>query len=375
MRRTSLTVPFFDLSRQCAEIRSETLGAIEGVLDDQAFVLGPGVARFEAALGEHLGGVHAVGCNSGTDALLLSLLALGIGPGDEVITTPFSFLATATVIPRAGAKPVFVDLAPGTFHMNPDALQAAITPRTKAILPVHLFGSACDIESIVLIADHCSIPVVEDVAQALGTKVRNRPTGTFGRLGCFSFYPTKNLGAFGDAGAIVTSDARLESRLRTLRVHGQTGRYHSDAPGMNSRLDSIQAAVLLAKLPHLARWNEARRRHAAFYRAALAEIPFLSLPEETSDIYATYHQFVVRAEARNALAEHLNRRGIGHAVYYPEPLHLQPALAASGLRPGSMPEAEKACREVLALPIFPELRESEREEVVLAIREFSAKRS
>lgn len=365
-----MPVPFFDLSRQHAETRKAISKAMDGVLESQSFILGPEVSRFEAALAKLLGGLKVVGCASGTDALILALLALGVGSGDEVVTTPFSFVATASSITRVGAKPVFADLSPGSFHLDPAAAAAAVTARTKAILPAHLFGFACDIPAILEVADRARIPVVEDAAQALGTRIQGRPAGAFGRVGCFSFYPTKNLGAFGDAGAVATADARIEESLRRLRVHGQSERYRSLEVGLNSRLDTVQAAVLLAKLPRLERWNEARRRHAAFYRASLSEIPSIVLPEEPPGIYGTYHQFVIRAEHRDRLAAHLRDRGIGHAIYYPVPLHLQPCFAALGYREGSLPEAEQACREALALPVFPEITEPEREQVAAAVREF-----
>ncbi len=368
-------IPLFTLGRQWPEVENEVRQALERVFATQQFILGPEVAAFEREIAAFLQVDFAVGVSSGTDALLAALMALGVGPGDEVITTPFTFFATAGTVARLGAKPVFVDISPVDFNLDATQLPKAITPRTKAIVPVHLYGQAADMDAIREAA--AGIPVVEDCAQAIGTTYKGRPVGGLGTVGCFSFFPTKNLGAFGDGGLVTTNDPKLAELLVDLRVHGMRPRYVHHTVGGNFRLDAIQAAVLRAKLPHLARWNQARRENAQRYLklftdAGLTEI--VKLPEELPDRGHTYHQYVVRVPQRDELRAFLADRGVGTEVYYPIPLHRQKCFANLGYGQGAFPEAEKAAAEVLALPIFPELTGQEQERVVATMAEFFATR-
>jgi dTDP-4-amino-4,6-dideoxygalactose transaminase len=323
---------------------------------------------------------HAVGCASGTDALILSLAALGIGPGDEIITTPFSFFATASCAYKVGARPVFVDILPDTFQIDPARIDAAVTPRTRAILPVHLFGQCAEMDSILEIAHGRDVAVVEDAAQALGASYDSArlggviKAGGLGTLGCYSFFPSKNLGAFGDGGMIVTRDPDLDATLRGLRVHGERRRYVHDEIGWNSRLDALQAAVLRVKLPHLDSWSEGRAANAERYdrwftESGVVETGRVRLPVRAPRCRHIFNQYTLRVEDRDGLIEHLKKREIGHAVYYPIPLHLQKCFADLGLREGSLPEAERAAGEVLSLPIFPELGVERLEQVVEAVVE------
>lgn len=364
-------VPLFDLTRQWLEIQDEVRAAVERVFATQQFILGPEVAAFEQECAAYLGVKRAVGVTSGTDALLASLMCLGIGPGDEVITTPFTFFASAGVIWRLRARPVFVDIDPRDFNMDPEALRAAITPRTRAIIPIHLFGQACDFDAIAAAAG--DIPIVEDCCQSIGTTYKGRATGGLGTFGCFSFFPTKNLGAFGDGGLVTTDDEALAERMVDMRVHGMRPRYVHHFVGGNFRLAALQAAILRVKLPRLDGWIARRRAGAAHYRRLLDDAGlsgYVRPPEDIPDRGHTYHQYVVRAERRDALREHLTRQGLGTEVYYPIPLHLQRCFAELGYREGSFPVSELACREVLALPIFPEVRPDERERLVEAMRAF-----
>ena len=316
----------------------------------------------------------AVSCASGTDALLLSLRTLDLQPGDEVVTTPFTFFATAGAIHNAGGKPVFVDIDPTTFNIDPARIEAAITDRTRAIVAVHLFGQMADMEALQAIAEAHGLPIVEDAAQAIGARRRMggawRHAGTLGVTGCFSFFPSKNLGGWGDGGMIVTDDQGRAQRLQKLRAHGGAKQYHHEEIGTNSRLDTIQAVVLHRKLAHLDAWNEARRAKAARYVEALADVSGIGCPATDEANEHIFHQFTLRAERRDELKEHLATRGVGSAVYYPRPLHLQPCFAHLGYREGAFPQAEQACQEVLSLPVYPELDDAQVDAVVEGVKEF-----
>jgi len=363
-------VPLFDLKRQWQEVREDVNAALERVFATQQFILGPEVAALEQECAAFLKVKHAVAMSSGTDALLAALMALGVGPGDEVITSTFTFFASAGVIHRLGARPVFVDIDARDFNLDPARVEAAIRPRTKAIMPVHLYGQAADMDAIRAVAG--GLPLVEDCAQAVGTDYRGTPVGGLGLIGCFSFFPTKNLGAFGDGGLVTTNDAALAERLLDMRVHGMRPKYVHNFVGGNFRLDALQAAILRAKLPRLPEWIAKRRAGAAHYRTLFTAAGLdgvVALPAELAGRGHTYHQFVVRVPRRDALRDHLAKRGVGSEVYYPISLHQQPCFASLGQR-GTFPEAEKAQAEVLALPIFPELRPDERERVVEEIAGF-----
>jgi dTDP-4-amino-4,6-dideoxygalactose transaminase len=365
-------VPLLDLQAQYAPLREEILAAITRVADSQQFILGSEVERLEADLARMIGVEHAIGVSSGTDALLLALMALGVKAGDEVVTTAYSFFATAGVIARLGAVPVFVDIDPVTYNMDPSRLAAAVTPRTKAILPVHLFGLSAEMDPILDEASRSGVPVVEDAAQAIGATYRSRPVGTLGAFGCFSFYPTKNLGAFGDAGLLTTSDAGLAARARRLRQHGERGRYEHVEVGGNFRIDALQAAVLGVKAPHLAAWTEARRLNASRYARLFHDAGLggdVVLPSEPRACRHTFSQFVIRLRARDSARARLRERGIGSAVYYPLPFHLQPCFASLGYRAGDFPGAERAAAETLAIPVYGELTLAGQQAVVEAIVE------
>lgn len=372
LRTRSMQVPLLDLSEQNAGLRAEIEAALGRILDSNAFILGPEVSALESELAEYCGVRYAIACASGSDALLLALMALGVGTGDEVITTPFSFFATASAITRLGARPVFADIEPDTFNIDASQIARLITEKTKAIEPVHLFGQCADMEAIGEAAGE--IPIVEDAAQAIGAEFRGRRAGSIGRIGCFSFYPSKNLGGMGDGGFITTNDDALAERLRALRVHGSLQRYHHKWVGLNSRLDGFQAAVLRVKLPHLDGWSDARRANAERYRELFAEFGLtdkIVLPYERDDVRHIYNQFVIRVPGRrDALREYLSEKGIGTDIYYPIPLHLQECFEYLGYAKGQLPEAERAASEVLALPIYPELRAEQQLFVVQAIAEF-----
>jgi dTDP-4-amino-4,6-dideoxygalactose transaminase len=371
-------VPLLDLQAQYAPIRDEVIAALVRVSDSQRFIMGPEVQAVENELAALLGIRHAVAVSSGTDALLLALMTLDIGPGDEVVTTPYSFFATAGAIVRLGARPVFVDIDPQTFNIDPDRIPGAITPRTRAILPVHLFGLSADLDPILDAARQAGIPVVEDAAQAIGATYRSRPVGGIGTFGCFSFYPSKNLGAFGDAGLLTTNDDRLAMRARLLRTHGMEPRYYHHLVGGNFRMDALQAAVLRVKAPRLAAWTEGRRRNAARYRTLFRDAGLdgiVTLPVEPSDRVHIFNQFVIRSSDRDALKTHLDEQGIGTEIYYPVPFHLQPCLANLGYRRGDFPDAERAAEESLALPIYAELTSDQQETVVAAVAAFARRKS
>jgi dTDP-4-amino-4,6-dideoxygalactose transaminase len=371
---TQIKVPLLDLEAQHRPLRAELLAAITRVCDSQRFIQGPEVEALEQELAAFLGVRHAIGVSSGTDALLMALMALGIGAGDEVITTSYSFFATAGSIARVGARPVFVDIDRSTWNIDASAVEAAITPKTKAIIPVHLFGQSADLRPILDIARRASLPIIEDAAQAIGARYDGKPVGTWGTVGCFSFFPSKNLGAFGDAGLVTTADADLAERLRMLREHGGHTKYEHAIVGGNFRLDALQAAVLRVKLPHLPAWSAARQRNAARYRTLFAEAGLSSrvaLPIEVPGRTHTYNQFVVRVADRDRLRTHLDKEGIGTEVYYPIPLHLQECFASSGHRRGAFPVAEAAAAEALALPIYGDLVAGQQQHVVDAIRTFN----
>ncbi|MEP7048969.1 MAG: DegT/DnrJ/EryC1/StrS family aminotransferase [Pseudomonadota bacterium] len=352
------SVPFFDSTAQTSELLDEIRPAMERVIQTQRFILGEEVAAFEAEIAAYLGAGYAVGVSSCTDALAISLAALGIGPGDEVITTPYTFFATTGAILRVGATPVFADIERNTFNLDPARAAAAITARTRAILPVHLFGQAADMSQLAALAKRAAVPLIEDAAQALGASFQGARLGTLGNFGCFSFFPTKNLGAFGDGGLITTDDARLAELARSLRGHGFGAKHHSLRLGGNYRLDALQAAVLRVKLPYLPGFNARRRKNAQHYLENVPErTELLRLPHEAEGRTHVYHQFVVQSPRREALAAYLAERGIGTERYYPIPIHLQQACAHLGYAAGDFPEAEAAARESLALPIFPELED------------------
>jgi dTDP-4-amino-4,6-dideoxygalactose transaminase len=366
-------VPLLDLKGQFAPLRADILAAITRVCDAQQFVLGPEVEALERELAAFLDIPHEVGVSSGTDALLAALMTLEVGPGDEVITTPFSFFATAGCIARLGARPVFVDIDAGTFNIDAKAVSSAVTSKTKAIVPVHLYGQSADMDPILEVARQKSLAVIEDAAQAIGTKYRNRVVGGLGTIGCFSFFPTKNLGTFGDAGLVTTRDAALARKIRATRQHGGEIKYHHESVGGNFRLDALQAAILRVKLPHLNDWTAARRRNADRYDAMFASSGLTAtvrLPVRDANSTHIFHQYVIRVPNRERLRAHLQERGIGTEVYYPLPLHLQPCFRSLGYSAGAFPAAEAAANDVLALPIYGELSEDQQAWVVEAIREF-----
>ena len=365
---------FLDLKAQFKTIRQDVMVAVTNVLESQHFILGEEVRLFEQEVAAELASAHAVTCASGTDALILAMLAAGIGPGDEVITTPFSFIATAGSIARVGARPVFVDIDPQSFNLDTAAIEAAITPRTRAILPVHLFGLPADLDPIMRLAEQHNLIVIEDAAQAIGARYKERNIGTIGTFGCFSFFPSKNLGGAGDGGLITTQDAALAERLRLLRIHGSKKKYHHDILGTNSRLDALQAAILRVKLRYLDRWTAGRQARANYYRSLFATHDlraFVELPcTPPNDTVHVYNQFTIRCSQRDALRDFLKQVGVPTEVYYPLPLHLQPAFAYLCYRERQFPQAEQASREVLSLPVYPELNESQQELVVGKIAEF-----
>ncbi len=362
-------VPFIDLKAQFQTIRSEINAAVERVFENQAFVLGDEVSELEFEIAEYCDSRDAIGCASGSDALLLSLIGLDIGPGDEVITSPFTFFATAGAICRTGATPVFVDVLPETYNIDPAAIEAAVTPRTRAIIPVHIFGQSADMDPIWRIATRHSLLVIEDACQAIGATYNGRRSGVLGKTGCFSFFPTKNLGAAGDGGIITTDDPELAGKLRRLRVHGDLGGYTHKEIGFNSRLDALQAAVLRVKLQHLEKWTESRIANAARY-AELCEAQRLTdridIPTAKPDRRHVYNQYTLRVGEgrRDEVLKSMREQQIGAAIYYPTPLHLQECFAGLGYKQGELPEAERASAEVLSLPIFAELTEAQQDRVV-----------
>jgi dTDP-4-amino-4,6-dideoxygalactose transaminase len=372
---TTRAIPLLDLRRQFDPIRDEVMREVERVIESQRFILGEDVERFERNFAKYCGAAHAVGCASGTDALELALLALDIGPGDEVLTVPYSFFATAGAILSVGAKPVFVDVEPDTFNLDVTRLAAAIEahPKIKAILPVHLYGGCADMDAILEAAG--SIPVIEDAAQSHGAEYKGRRAGSLAKIGCFSFFPTKNLGAFGDGGMLTTDDESIAKKLRALRIHGTVAKYIHQWPGKNSRLDALQAAVLDVKLRYLDDWSAGRQRNAALYREYLAGsgviLPQVA-PYQTRHIY---NQFVIRVRERDRLRASLAEQGVGTEIYYPRALHLQPALESFGFKEGDFPVSEQLSKETLALPIFAEATEEEIRTVAELIVSFYRGRS
>jgi len=366
-------IPYLDLAAQMRPIRSEIEAALGRVLDHCSFCLGPEVRDFEQAFAAFCGVGHAVGFNSGTSALHVALRLLDIGPGDEVITTPYTFIATSWAIHYVGARPVYVDIDDETFTLDPAAVERAVTPRTRAVLPVHLYGHPCDWDPLEAVCRRHGLPLVEDAAQAHGARYRGRSVGSLARMACFSFYPGKNLGAYGEGGALVTEDEALDRRARALREHGSTVRYYHDEVGYNYRMEGFQGAVLGVKLRHLDAWNEGRRRVAAQYQERLAGTP-LRLPVEREWARSAWHLYVVRHPERDALKAHLESRRIGCALHYPLPLHLQPCFRSLGYRAGDFPVAERAARECLSLPVYAELTTAQIDRITAAIRDYFAGR-
>ena len=364
-----MQVPLLDLKAQFAAIKDDVLPAINEVCASQMVCLGPAVAEFEKQVADFIGCGHALGVTSGSDALIAALMALDIGPGDEVITTPFTFFATAGAISRVGATPVFVDIEADSFNIDPTLIEAKITDKTKALLPVHLFGQAANMEALAKFAKSHNLAIVEDAAQAIGASRSGVNCGAIGDLGCFSFYPTKNLGAFGDAGLVTTNDDELAAKLRIIRDHGQNPRYYYHRIGGNFRMDGIQGAVLSVKLKHLPQWNQQRQANAKLYDELLADSPVQTPVIDTAN-KSVYHQYTIRVPKRDGLQQHLSDKGIGCAVFYPLCLHQQPCFADLGHQAGDFPQAEKAAGEVLSLPIFAELTEEQIKTVAQAILEF-----
>lgn len=360
-------IPILDLTAQYAQLKTSIDAAVSEVFAGGHYINGPNVAALEKEIAAYTGAAHAVGLNSGTDALHLALRALRIGPGDEVITVPFTFVATTEAIGIVGATPVFVDIDPRTYCMDPALVEAAITPRTRAIMPVHLYGQPADMDPILEIAQRHNLAVIEDCAQSIGADYGGHRTGALGTFGCFSFFPTKNLGAYGDGGMIVTNDAQLAQRVRALRAHGGRVKYHHEELGVNSRLDEVQAAILRVKLPHLEAWIAARRAVASRYDEALGALG-VTVPARVENTRHVYHQYTIRVQDRDRVARALLERGVQSMVYYPVPLHLQEVHRPLGYLPGAFPHSERAAQEVLSLPMYPELDALVQDRVVDALR-------
>ncbi len=367
-----MPVPLLDLRAQHARIKDDVVRALMQVVDDQLFILGKPVAALEKAAADLSRTKHAIGCASGTDALLLALKALDIGRGDEVVTTPFTFFATAGTVHNVGATPVFADIEPDTFNVSVAAVKAAVTSKTRAVIPVDLFGQIAPIEQYAEAMP--GMPLIEDAAQSIGARRRINGEWTMAgeraTIGTFSFFPSKNLGGYGDGGMMVTRDDKLAERLFKLRTHGATTTYYHDEVGFNSRLDALQAAVLLAKLPHLAGWSAARREHAAYYDRAFADMAEIRTPVIDPDNESIFNQYTIRADRRDGLQQHLKAKGVGNAIYYPLPLHLQKCFAYRGHKAGQFPESERAAKEVISLPVYPELTRAQQDETISAVRAF-----
>jgi dTDP-4-amino-4,6-dideoxygalactose transaminase len=364
-----MQVPLLDLKAQFATIRDQVLEQVTEVLDSQRCIGGPKVEELEKQIAEYCDCKYAVGSSSGTDAILETLMGLNIGPGDEVITTPFTFFATAGCISRVGAKPVFVDIDPKTYNIDPACIEAAVTDNTKAIMPVHLFGQVADMDSIMAVAGAHSLAVIEDACQSISSEYKGKKAGSIGTAGCFSFFPSKNLGGIGDGGMTVTNDEKLYEKLKVLRNHGQTGVYEHAYIGGNFRLDPIQAAALLVKLPHLDEWSAGRRKNAAYYDKKFADTP-VQTPYVSDDCVSIFNQYVIRVPRRDEVVAHLRSKDIGCAVYYPVGLHLQKCFASLGYTEGDLPNTEKATAEVMALPVYPELTDDMKDFVVETILSF-----
>jgi len=366
-----MKIQMVDVVGQYRNIKPEIDAAVHAVLDSGKFIQGKEVGELEREVAKYLDVPHAIACASGTDALQIAMMGLGVGPGDEVITTPFTFVATAETIGILGARPVYVDIDPGTFNIDPGLIAAAVTPRTKAIIPVHLYGRSADMDPVMAVARAHNIPVVEDAAQAMGARYRERAVCSIGTVGCISFFPSKNLGCFGDGGMVVTHDSALAERMRMIAAHGSRVRYYHEVLGLNSRLDTLQAAILRVKLPHLSEYNAARRKAAAHYDDLLRGLPVV-LPQAGPAGEHIFHQYTLRAKMRDELAAFLKDENIPHAIYYPVPLHLQKAFAMAGGRPGDFPVTEQAAREVISLPMHTELTDEQQGHIADAIRRFYA---
>jgi len=364
-----MDVPSLDLKPQYASVKEQIVRAVNEVLDSQYCIGGPKVEQLEGAIAEYCGCKYAVGASSGTDAILNALMSLKIGRGDEVITTPFTFFASAGCIVRVGARPVFVDIDPATFNIDPAKIRKALSKKTKAILPVHLFGQMAEMEPILGLAKEAKAAVIEDAAQSIGATYKGQGAGSMGSCGCFSFYPSKNLGAAGDAGMIVSNDEQLAHTLRLMRNHGDESTYEHMLVGGNFRLDALQAAILLVKLGHLDKWTNQRQENAAYYDGAFAACEQISRPIVAKDNVCVYYQYVIRVPRRDEVAEHLRQNGVGCRVYYPVSLHMQECFARLGYKQGDFPEAEKAAKEVLALPIYPELTVEQKDVVIERVLE------
>jgi dTDP-4-amino-4,6-dideoxygalactose transaminase len=369
-----MAVPLLDLQRQYRSIKSEVDREVMRVVESQRFILGPDVEHFEQQISEFTGSRHAIACASGTDAILLALKALPLEPRDEVVTPAFTFFATAGAIWNAGLKPVFCDVDADTFNVTAETIEAALTPRTKAIVVVHLYGQMADMPELLELARKRNLHLIEDAAQSLGARQsidgKEHQSGSLGAVGSFSFFPSKNLGAFGDAGLMTTDDDEIAEKLRKLRVHGGRQMYHHEMVGTNSRLDALQAAVLSAKLPHLNGWAEARRLNAAFYDEAFAGIDAIKTPVTTAGNYHVFNQYTLRVQDRDGLKQHLDAAGIGNAIYYPLPLHLQECFAGLGYKLGDVPVSERLANEAISIPVFPELRDDEKSQVVDTILKY-----
>jgi len=370
--KMSEPIPYLDLKAQIKPLRAEIDAVIARTIDNCSFCLGPDTAQFEKDFAKFCGAEHAVGFNSGTSALHVALLLLGVGPGDEVITTPFTFVATSWAISYVGAKPVYVDIDDATFNLDPKLIEKAITPRTKAVLPVHLYGQPFDVDAILEICRKHQLPLVEDACQSHGAKYKGKTIGTFGDISCYSFYPGKNLGACGEGGALVTNNAAFAKRAKSLREHGSSVRYYHDEVGFNYRMEGIQGAVLGVKLKHLEKWTRERQRVAKRYAELLADTP-LQLPREAGFAESVWHLYVVRHPRRDELKAHLDANGVGCALHYPLPLHLQKCYASLGYKAGDFPFAEKAGRECLSLPIYPELTDAQIQRVAQVVKDFFAR--
>jgi dTDP-4-amino-4,6-dideoxygalactose transaminase len=369
MKGLLMEVPFLDLKAQYVTIKDEVLQAINDVCDSQMLCLGPAVAKFEEKIASYCESTYAIGVSSGSDALLVSLMSFDIKPGDEVITTPFTFFSTAGAIARLGAKPVFVDVSNESYNIDVNLIEEKITEKTKAIIPVHLYGQVAQMKPIMKIAKRHGLEVIEDAAQAIGATQDGQKSGSLGDCGCFSFYPTKNLNAFGDGGLVTTNNDATAEKIRSLRDHGQNSRYYYERIGGNFRLDGIQGAVLTVKLKYLDQWNEKRRNNAALYDELLADVPITRPKTETNNV-SIYHQYTIRAPRRDDLQKYLKERGIGSGIYYPVPLHLQKCFSDLGYRRGDYPVSEELCEEVISLPIYPELTKKQIEYVAEIIGSF-----
>ncbi len=362
-----MPIPLVDLKAQYEKIKKEIDEAITSVLGSQVFILGPKVKELEEKIAEYCNVKYGIGVASGSDALLLALMAIDIKPEDEVITTPFTFFATAGCISRLGAKPVFADISPNTYNIDPSSIEKKITNKTKAIIPVHLYGQCADMDLILEIAERNGLFVIEDAAQAIGAKYKERKAGSMGHIGCLSFFPTKNLGAYGDGGMVLTNDQNLAEKISVLRVHGSKPKYYHSLVGVNSRLDAIQAAILIAKLKYLDEWNESRRKNAQYYNVLFANMDLIA-PYAEDYNYHIYNQYVIKIQERDKIREALSKANIGTEIYYPVPLHLQKCFSDLGYKEGDMPVAEDSAKSTLALPIYPELTHEQQEIIAETIR-------